>query len=540
MFLNKFQSFIIVIAFLAINRVDIFSSEIKVRNINFDKRNVFDDKDKDHFFASKFLNFFHTTTQDFIIEDELLFSEGDFIDIDLLTETERNLRRTNLFTYANIEIDSVGDNLYDVFVVTKDRWSLYPAILFGSGGGVTNYGARVQEFNLFGTGTAVSVEALNRSENDIGWQGFASIEKQRILRTELTFYGALQANKYKTIQYLNLYKPYRTLETEFSYGLFGLNSFGDDFVFSNDGTYLLAPYNETRAQMFFSKSWRKTDRIFASGMVEYHQVKRPNEITRQVFDNSGKLLLMFSSVSQKFYLSEKVNYYHIDDMIVGGYGSATLGKIFSIGSNGEDRYYVAAQGEASYYNGTSYLFGQLTGASAFSQSTASYTYQEFLGLGFVKVTSGLVLAARFRQQTAWNWSAFRQLIIDNDIGLRGFEANKLSGENRIISNVEFRYFPDIPIWFVNFSGVAFWDIGTVWNQDKQLFDTKFYNAAGLGLRFHFTKSSSPSHTLRVDFAYNITDGKFGGIVFSSKQLFSAFGNHDFKLPEIFGSIIDLE
>jgi hemolysin activation/secretion protein len=182
----------------------------------------------------------------------------------------------------------------------------------------------------------------------------------------------------------------------------------------------------------------------------------------------------------------------------------------------------------------------MTGASAFSKSVASYTYQEFLGLGFTKLTEGLVLAARFRQQTTWNWSAFRQLILDNDFGLRGYNANRFSGENRIISNVELRYFPDIPIWIVNLSGVAFWDNGAVWNQDKEIFETRFYNSAGLGLRIHFTKSSSPSHTMRIDFAYNFADGNFGGIIFSTRQLFSAFGNHDFKLPEIFGSIIDLE
>jgi hypothetical protein len=361
-----------------------------------------------------------------------------------------------------------------------------------------------------------------------------------LFRTEFTLYGSLQSNKFKTTQNLQLFKPYRTLDTEYSYGLIGLNSFGDDFVFNNQDTFLLAPYKEQIGQIFFSKSWRKKDRIFVTGMLEYQNVTRPNELTSQAFDNSGKIILMFSSVSQDFHLSEKVNYYHLEDMTVGGYGSATLGKIFSIGSKGEDRYYVAAQGEASIYNGRSYLFGQITGASAFKQSSASYTYQEFLGLGFTKLFDGLVLAARFRQQTAWNWNKFRQLILDNDIGLRGYDANRFSGENRIVSNLELRYFPDIPVWIINLSGVAFWDIGAVWNQDKEIFNTKFYNAAGLGLRFHFTKSSSPSHTLRVDFAYNFDDGKFGGIIFSSKQLFSAFGTHEYKLPEIFGSKIDLE
>lgn len=518
----------------------LFPKEIRIGKLYFDKKEVFEKNDNDWFFAAPLLNKLHTTTKDFIIEDELLFGEGDYIDNDYLLETERNLRKTNLFTYAFVELDSIGNNTYDAYIVTKDRWSFYPSLLFGTGGGYTNYGARLQEFNLLGTGTAITLEALNRGENDIGWQGIGIIEKQRLFRTELTLFGSILANDFKTSQNIQLFKPFRTLDTEFSYGITGLNSFGRDFVFNKADSIILASFNEQIATAYFSRSWRKKDRIFATGMVEYNKVERPIEFSRQVFDNSGKILLMFSSVSQDFFISEKVNYYHVEDMVVGGYGSATLGKVFSIGSKGEDRYYVGAQGEASVYNGRSYLFGQLTGASAFSNSVASYTYQEFLGLGFTKIADGLVLAGRFRQQTAWNWSAFRQLILDNDIGLRGYDANLFAGENRIISNVEVRYFPDIPIWILNVSGVAFWDIGAVWNQDNEIWETRFYNSAGLGLRFHFNKSSSPSHTLRVDLAYNFADGKLGGIILSTKQLFSAFGNHDFKLPQIFGSGIDLE
>lgn len=520
--------------------LNMYSKELRVGKIYLDKREVFEPKDSDWFFAAPFLNSLHTTTGDFIINDEILFKEGDFIDEDYLLETERNLRRTGLFTNVYIEIDSIADNVYNIFVITKDRWSFYPSLLFGSGGGVTNYGARLQEFNLLGTGTSLTLEALHRGENDIGWQGTGILEKQRLFRSELTLYGSIAANKFKTTQNLQLFKPFRTLDTEFSYGITGMNSFGDIFVFDKQDSFSLKPYHENVGTAFFSRSWRRKDRIFATGLFEYNKVKRPDELTRQVFDNSGKILLMFSSAQQDFHISEKVNYYHVEDLVVGGYGSATLGKIFSIGSEGEDRYYAGAQGEASVYNGRSYLYGQLTGASAFKQSIASYTYQEFLGLGFTKLFDGLVLAARFRQQTAWNWSAFRQLVLDNDAGLRGYDANRFAGENRIVSNLEVRYFPDLPIWIINLSAAAFWDIGAVWNQDQKLYETRFYNSAGLGLRFHFIKSSSPSHTLRVDFAYNFADGKFGGIILSTRQLFSAFGNHDFKLPQIFGSIIDLE
>lgn len=518
----------------------LYSREIRVGKIIFDKKEVFEKKDPDWFFAAPFLNNLHTTTNDYIIRDELLFTEGDYINEELIFETERNLRRTALFTDAYIELDSISYDMYDVYVNTKDRWSLFPSILFGTGGGVTNYGGRIQEFNLAGTGTSITLEALHRGENNIGWQGSALLEKSRLFRTEVTFLGSIMANKLKTAQALELVKPYRTLNTLFSYGIKGFNSFGNDFVYNELDSFKLAPFHSKILTAYFSRSWKQVDRIFVTGYLEVDDVKRPDSLTRQMNDNSGEFLLMFSSVKQKFHEITKINYYYPEDMVVGGYGSATLGKIFSLGSDGDDGYYLGAQGEISYYDGKNYLFGQLTAGSSFNNNSALYTYQEFLGSGFTNLIDGLVLTGRFRQQTVWNWDAFHQLILDNDIGLRGYDANRFAGQNRIISNMELRYFPNIPIWIFNLSTVAFWDIGTVWNQDQKLYDSKFYNAAGLGLRFHFSKSSSPSHTLRIDLAYNFYDNKIGGIILSTKQMFSAFGNHEFKLPQIFGKSIDLE
>ena len=38
----------------------------------------------------------------------------------------------------------------------------------------------------------------------------------------------------------------------------------------------------------------------------------------------------------------------------------------------------------------------------------------------------------------------------------------------------------------------------------------------------------------IDFAWNFDENRFGGIIFTSEQLFSAFKNHNFRLPTLFG------
>lgn len=516
------------------------ASDIRVGNIYIERQDVFESNDPDWFFLSPLMNSLHTRTYEYIIRDELLFKENEMTDYDYLMETERNIRSIGLFTSVILEVDSIGFNSYDVYITTKDRWSTYPALLFGTGGGEINYGGRLEEHNFAGTGTYIGAEALYRSVNDIGWQGNITLSQRRLFRSEIGGIFSLTANQYRTDQYAYLAKPFRTLDTKYSYGVAFSNSFGSNFIFNTDEDPILDPFHIQKGVFHFSRSWMRHDRIFAGVGVELDKTDRGLLGVRQAYDNSGKILLQFSSVSQDYYSVSKINYYNIEDMPVGGYGSATLGKVISLGDDGENLFYVGAQGEISHYKNNLYLFGKMTGATSFKRSAARYTYQDFIGTAFYKISDAVILTSRVWQQATWNWFAFRQLILDNERGLRGYKANDLVGDNRLISNTELRWFPDVPVWIFNFSGAIFYDIGAVWKRETAIFDSKFHSSVGAGIRFHFTKSASPSHTFRVDFAYNMDEKKFGGIIFSTRQLFSAFGTHDFQLPSIFGREIDLE
>ncbi|MDQ1267226.1 MAG: Omp85 protein [Bacteroidota bacterium] len=515
-------------------------SQYWIRDVIIDRRDVFDSTKGNWFFAANLANSLHYTTRQYIIEDELLFAPGDSISIANLSETARNLRATGLFTDVRIFLDSVGYDIYDVTVFTQDRWSTYPSLLLGIGGGETNYGIKPLEFNFLGTGTQIEAEALNRSENDIGWQGGASVYQRRLLRSDYTFSGSLLANRYRTEQSISLYQPYRTLSSNYSYGIIGSNVFGSDFFYRNNSKDSLIGTHERILTTWFSKAWKPLDRIFITGLIEIEDIQRGQEEFTRAFDNSGKILIGFSSVAQDFIPTNKLNTYQTEDLCVGGYGMAILGKTFPIGTKGESIYYVGGQGEQSYYDDKLYIFGQLTGSSGFERSRGHYTYQEFLGLGFYRFTKEFLLAARIRQQTVWNWNTVRQLILDNDAGLRGYQVNRLVGDNRIIANLEFRIFPDYRFWIFNMSGAVFWDVGAVWNQDNKLYQTRFHNSAGLGIRFHDQTATGSMNVYRFDFAFNFDEMGFTGIIFSTDQLFSVFKKHDYKLPEIFGLEYDYE
>jgi len=287
------------------------------------------------------------------------------------------------------------------------------------------------------------------------------------------------------------------------------------------------------------------DRLFASIYVSVEDVKRASDQFRQAFDNNGKILIGFSSLKQKFYTVANLNAYFTEDLPIGAYGGVVLGKTFPMKSStttqivDDGLFYAGGQIEQSAKTGELYVFGQLSGGSGFASSSAKYTYQEFYGVGHYRLSNLTVIAAQFRQQTTWNWNGYRQLILDTDAGLRGYAANQLTGHNRILGNVEARFFTDWELLTFRFSGAGFYDMGTVWKAGENLSTLQFHHSLGVGIRLHNTNVAGQEGTLRFDIAYN-ADTKSVGFIFSVSQMFSAFAKHGFKLPTLFGLRVDTE
>lgn len=513
-----------------------------VRYVYVDKRDVFDSTQNDWFFGARIVNALHVITRDYVIYDEVLLHEGDELNDDALDETERNLRRTGLFTRVKVFVDSVAEDSVDVTILTQDKWSTAGALLFGSGGGTSNYGASVEEQNFVGTGLNLGGAALYRTENDIGWQGLLQLTQRRLARTEMNFSVRVLANRIRTEQGALFEVPFRTLQTRQSYFLQLTNTYGDDFLYSKGAANPeQLPFRGKRAQAMYARSSGGSDRYFGSVLVSIEDVQRIAPQFRQAFDNTGRVLLSLGSLRQNFIQVSGVNGYEKEDIPIGAWGMAVMGYMFPMNTNGERVYYVGGMAEQSglVWNERVYLFAHVQGASGFYQSAATYTYFEASGIGNWRMSPFVVLAARFRAQSAWNWNAFRQLVLDNDAGLRGYTTNGLSGDNRFIANIELRAFPDVNLWIFRLGGALFYDVGAVWNQSKQLTNTRFHNALGAGVRIINTKASGGSAILRMDVAYNFDDKKIG-LVFSSDQLFSAFGKHVFRIPQLFGTAIDAE
>lgn len=513
------------------------SSQYYIRDVYIDSQNVFDTTSS----FNRFLNFFHAPTKKYIIDDELLFYPDEDLDTFYVYETERNLRLMNLFTDVEITYDTVGANLLDVIVTTRDRWSLTPAVLYGNEGGAQELGFLLSEANLLGHGYDVEFEALDRTENDIGLQGRFELFKRRFLRFDLDLYTTVISNQFKTFQEFNLFRPYRDFYAPYSFGAFYTYEFGNDFIYSLENqSFNLLNIDERRASAYFSKSWVDIDRVFATIFLDVNQIDRGDPGLRRAFDNTGKFIVQFSSVSEAFERTNKLNLFKDEDLQTGGYGEAILGRTFPLTDEGDRVWYAGGRGERSYYDGKWYLYGQVAGGSGFIRNRAIYTYQEFTGLAFYRFSDSFLASAKITQQTSWNWPADRQLVLDPTTGLRGFNVNSFAGDNRIIGNFELRGFPEWRLWVLDFSGTAFFDIGTVWDQDTGFENTKWRKSVGLGFRIHNAITTGENSIFRFDFAWNLEENRFGGIIFTTDHLFYVFRRHQYRIPDFFGLDFDDE
>lgn len=92
---------------------------------------VFDHRDP----VPNFVNIFHASSRDWVIEQEVLLKAGDVWETGRVLETERNLRRLNQLSLVNVvAVQGSRAGTVRLLVIVKDVWSLRLNSDFGGGG----------------------------------------------------------------------------------------------------------------------------------------------------------------------------------------------------------------------------------------------------------------------------------------------------------------------------------------------------------------------------------------------------------------------
>ena len=130
------------------------SATFRVDEIRYDIGDAFDDS-KSHTkydrLAYDILNIVHIETREATVRKLLLFNEGDYVDLNLMLESERFLREQKFLSDASITVtEEDGRNV--VLVHTSDNWTLSPVWNLSHPGDEWHYGIGIQESNFLGLG----------------------------------------------------------------------------------------------------------------------------------------------------------------------------------------------------------------------------------------------------------------------------------------------------------------------------------------------------------------------------------------------------
>lgn len=142
-----------------------------ISTVQIRRENVFDVAETSGWLA-EWSNRLHIVTRERVISRELLLRNGGVYDSASAAETERNLRKLNIF--REVTIDSVRtDSGLTALVTTRDSWTTVPYLTFKTVGTQVTWGVGATEKNLLGLQISATIRYIN--DPDRSSVGFAAI-----------------------------------------------------------------------------------------------------------------------------------------------------------------------------------------------------------------------------------------------------------------------------------------------------------------------------------------------------------------------------
>ena len=492
--------------------------------------NVFNDEQAASSALFRIMNSLHIRTKESFIRNNLLFEAGEPFDSARVEESERLLRKRQIFRELDIDTTRVDGRLA-VVVHVQDGWSTKPKVKFSVASDGTWTGTfGINEINLLGTGNQAYIAYVKEVDRD-GLN--LTLNFQRLLGSDVdasgNYAGLSDGRNVNWIAGI----PFRTMDTRNSYELFGMAASQRILQFFTDDPAVLDTTSYHRdAQMY----------NFSGGLAATAQ---PTSYIRWVGT---------AGIRQEEYVLEADSGLDVPDTVtatVGVYGEYSHANFWVVqrfnGFGNEDidlsttlRFTLNLAPEVLGYNRTG--IGPGVSASTMVSVGSGFVWGAIDASG-VFTDAGLD-SGRVVGNLAFGWKpAERHALVaqiqvgalDNvrpgeefDLGFefppRGWEPHSFVGTREVWISAEHRWF----IWdaLLNLVGVAvagFFDYGGAWYEGQ---DRRFGGTVGAGLRLGSALSTIP-RTGRLDFGY-----RFGSDVTGDRWVVAVGAGFVFPRREI--------
>jgi outer membrane protein assembly factor BamA len=470
------------------------------------------------FFPYRLANALHAVSRTSLVEKYLLFKVGDPLDLNVLADTERNLRATGLFRYVLVRAEGTR-----VIVETADAWTLLLRGSLSRKAGVLTYQAGAEESNLAGTGRELKflydkgTERISRSFTFADPAFLRPYTLLRLLYSDLSDGTAYEGR---------LQRPFYALDTPWSGGVFyhqarfqpttyaggeeAASWIEHQTVFRADGGILKTATSNSAIRLLASVEWNYT----TLGTGDFGPPPPPAVPPRRFLFLGAAVERDMRRWIQRVDV-ERIG--RVEDINLAPVGRFELDFSPEVsGATGAAR--VLARGSMGTLIPHGFSTATVTGETRYENGPQNAIVN--LDVRAYLQSPRFTFVARVGAVSGWNLDPEVQFYLDGENGLRAYHLHAVSGSGHVVGNLELRtvFFYDV-LKLVSFGAAAFADVGLSWGDPDGLWRLA---DAGVGLRFGLPRSSSNS-LLRLDIARAFHAdplGRTGWLVtFASSQAF---------------------
>lgn len=467
----------------------------RIRSIQFTSMSVFDENDPDENNALYlFLNKLHINTRAGVVRAQLLFEEGDQLDISSIQESERILRARPYLTNAYIVPLTVCAEQLDIMVVTQDSWALEPQFSVSKESEGTKSGFAIADGNIFGTGNSLTIGYEQNTERNMILYEFSN---PHIFNSQIAtkLYYADTSDGRDTL--VDISHPFYSLETPWAAGFYAQDETLEEPIRHMDNEINSFRHQAMRNEVYFGvasdiQSTHTQRWLVGISNEEDNFYATPD--TLQAIPEERKAVypwIEYQFLENRYGVFKNINQIQRPEDIA-------LGKNFSFRVGYAGTHFDNPDDVIRYIGSYSHIIDFDRQHIFESTLTLDGRYHSDVD-GIDSSVAGIAFTYNYFQDEKRRWylgllyeagqdlAQYEELTVGDITGLRGYPSDFQRGDERYVFTLERRYFTDLHIFnILRVGAVVFVDVGKAWGIE-QYGKSELLSNVGFGLRLSSSK-----------------------------------------------------
>lgn len=468
----------------------------------------------------EFANWFHISSREYIIKENLLFKEGEKLDPLLLADNERILRRTQYLKDARIIVheNKADTGKVNVAVITQDVWSKGYNVNMRS---INKGEVELFDNNIFGIGHKLQTDLVfdYLGQDNLGFKGFYRVDN--LLGTFISgrfFYQDVFGDHLYGFQFSRDFFSYKT---NWVGGIRALRHKTRQNINKVDTTLYHVPMEYIEHDLWLGYAipldlngniFKGRNRLVLSARYDWDIFKKGPEVDERYNYNYRDNYTALGKISfsrENFYKSSLIyGFGRTEDIPVGDLIGYTFGwekdeyfKRFYSGISLKHGEYFSKLG----YFSNSIDLGGFFYEKDFEQGVLSFNSKYISKLFYIKDW-------KFRQFVDINYKygidrfPDEKIIFNPARDIRGYENGNLYGDKKLVLKLETVGFSNIYYYGFRFAFYGFMDFGFIGPEKRIIFNNPVQSGFGLGLRIRNENLVFNTFQLRFGYYPNLSPG----------------------------------